>query len=321
RLLAPGPARGRRATLFERDVRRRLDEVRGAGGVDQLARNDRGDTAIPAHRQDLIDEIARLAGAKRTPRWTVVPAVEVGDHHLVEAQLAALADHFENACELLQRRIGDRNLVRDAAQERFVGQRLRIEVRRKHAQDVERYLELLPGVKSQVINAALQRDDPAIEQIFRPHALPSEIVNQQHAAVRFHLQRCFVVLGNRIEVQVEHRQREFTADDDNRPTDSNPSTIARCLGDQPRREPLFVDRLVADWIEYRDDLPFDVDGVWHVHMAAERAAEALADDGLAVTRGAEQKDGLSRVDGGPQLVEQAAGHDEMREALLEPPAI
>src|SRR6185503_20522573 len=118
RLLPPNPAGAGAAILVEPDCRRRIDEIRGAGGVDQLARDHRLDAAIATQRQDLVDEIARVAGAKWPAGRPIVPPLEVGDHHLVKTELPALAVHLENACELLQRRIADRNLVRDSAQKR-----------------------------------------------------------------------------------------------------------------------------------------------------------------------------------------------------------
>src|SRR4030095_6035124 len=123
---------------------------------------------------------------------------------------------------------------------------------------------------------------------------------------------------NGVEVQVQHREGEFAADDDDWPADANPSTIARRLRDQSRGEPALFERLMADRIEHRHNLSLDVDGVRYIHVAAERAAEALCEHGLSISRRAEEKDPLRCIGGRSKLIEQAVGHDEMREAPLEP---
>ena len=110
-----------------------------------------------------------------------------------------------------------------------------IEVRRKHRQHVERHLEFLAGVQRQVVDAALERHDPAVEQILRPHPLPAEVVHQEHAAVGLQLQRRFVELRERVERQVEHVERQLAADDDDRTPDAHPAPVARRRGDDARR--------------------------------------------------------------------------------------
>ena len=67
--------------------------------------------------------------AHRPVTWPIVPAVKIGDHHLVELQASLAAVHLEDARELLHVGIFDRNLVRNPAQKRFVGERRRVEVR------------------------------------------------------------------------------------------------------------------------------------------------------------------------------------------------
>src|SRR5581483_10621162 len=112
------------------------------------------------------------------------------------------------------RRILDRNLVGDPAQKGLVGERLRVQVGREDRQHVERNLKLLAGVQCEVVHTAFERHDPPVEQIFRANALASKVIDQEHAAVRFQLQRRLVELGNRVEGQVQHVERQLAADDD-----------------------------------------------------------------------------------------------------------
>ena len=59
--------------------------------------------------------------------------------------------------------------------------------------------------------------------------------------------------------------------------------------------PIGADRSWLTGIEHRDDLAVDVDGVGDVHVPAERPADPLRDDRLAVSRRAVEKQGLTRV--------------------------
>ena len=58
---------------------------------------------------------------------------------------------------------------------------------------------LLAGVQRQVVDAALERHDPPVQQVARRDALPAEVVDDEHAAVGLHLHRRFVELRDRVE--------------------------------------------------------------------------------------------------------------------------
>src|SRR4051794_40622617 len=90
-----------------------VQEIRRAGRVEQLARNDGFDAAVSAERGDLIEQVARLACAVRAVPRPVVATFEVADHDLVVPQVTAPAVQLENPRELLERRIFDRDLVRN----------------------------------------------------------------------------------------------------------------------------------------------------------------------------------------------------------------
>src|SRR5439155_7644940 len=163
---------------------------------------------------------------ERTTHRLVVAAEQVRDHHLVVPQLPPLAVQLEDSRELLQRRILDRNLVRDAPQERLVGQRFGIQVRREDNEHVERHLEFLPRVEREVVVPALERHDPSVEQIFGTNALTAKVVDQEHAAVRLQVNRRLVELRDRIERQIELVERQLAADHHHGTPDTYPPAIA-----------------------------------------------------------------------------------------------
>ena len=86
---------------------------------------------------------------------------------------------------------------------------------------------LRPGVQRQEVDAALERHDPAVQQVARRNALAAEVVDDEHAAVGLQLDRRFVELRDRVERQVEHLERQLAADDDHRPADLLPAAIER----------------------------------------------------------------------------------------------
>ena len=257
-----------------------VHEVRVARGVEQLARDDRlagrgsgralspgragraGGTSASAGRT------ARSAGAAGTPPS---PGGTAG------LRRRQFSSKMRVNCSM--RRILDRNLVGNPAQERLVGERRRIEVRRKHDEHVERHLELLAGVQRQVVDAALERHDPAVQQVLaaacaagrsRPRGTRRRWPSAGSAPRR--TSRCG------LKRQVEHLERQLAADDRRPAAGCGPSggRVAR----RPRRwRPRFVlvvlERLVVDRVEHRDRLAVDVDRVRHVHVAAERVGPCL----------------------------------------------
>src|SRR5262245_22206543 len=244
-----------RATLGNTGhLRLGLDEVRRANTVKEFTGNCRLHTPIPTERRHLIQQVARVARPHRTPRRLVMPPQQIRDDHRVEVEAAPHAVQLEDPRILLDRRILDGDLVGDPAQERFVGQRLGIEVGREDDQHFERDLEFLTGVQREVVHAALERHDPAVQEVLRADALPAEVVHDEHAAVRLELQRRLVELGQRVERQLHHVERELAADGHDRPSNPHPAPVAPTCGDDAVRIVGFFERLVVDGIEHRDDL-------------------------------------------------------------------
>ena len=117
-----GPVR-RRPTSRQRSRRQLVvDEVRRARRVEELSSDCRLDPSIPTECDHLLEEIPGMAGTKGPPLWVVVTTLQVRHHHLVIAEASAPAIQLEDAVEVLERRVLDRNLVGNAAQERLVGE-------------------------------------------------------------------------------------------------------------------------------------------------------------------------------------------------------
>ena len=245
--------------------------------------------------------------------------MQVGHHHLVELQLSPAAVQLEDARELVNRGILDWDLVRDASQKRFVGQIVRVEVRGKHDEHIERHHKFLPRVQRQVVHAALERHNPAIEQLLGPHALAPEVVHEKYAAVRLELEWRFVELVNGVEREVEHVERQLTAHHHDRPADADPTAVARRTRDNRQRIGIVgVERFVVRGVVHRDDAAVDVDGVRNVHVPARRAPHAFGNHSLSVAGRPIEKDGLVGVDRGTELIEHALIHDKVRKAAPQP---
>ena len=188
------------------------------------------DAAIATEREHLVQQVPRGWQAQRLPHPAGGAAGGRRHQHPRVNESARPAVQLEDAGEVLERRVVDRNLVGNAAQERLVGQRRGIEVGREHRQHVERHLELLAGVQGQDSRPRLERHDPPVEQIVGPDALAAEVVHQEHAAVGPQLQRRLVEPRDRVEGQVELIERELAADHDDGPPDAHPAAIARRRG-------------------------------------------------------------------------------------------
>src|SRR5262249_39045480 len=134
-----------------------VDEVRVAGRVEQFTCDHRLAPTVAAQRDNLIEQIARLTGAQGPIVWGEIAPVEVSHHDLMEAQAPPGAVQFEDARELLDGWILDRDFVRNPSEKRFVAERRRIEVGREDGEHIERHLDFFPGVQRQIVHAAFER--------------------------------------------------------------------------------------------------------------------------------------------------------------------
>src|SRR5262245_25563485 len=99
------------------------DEVRRARGVEQLSSNRGFDAPVSAQRDDLVQQVARVARAQRTVQRRVMAPLQVSNHDLMETKVSALAVELEDLHELLERRVVHGDLVGNSAEERLICQR------------------------------------------------------------------------------------------------------------------------------------------------------------------------------------------------------
>src|SRR5207253_509231 len=136
---------------------------------------------------------------------------------------------LEDLRELLVGRRVEADLERDAAEERFVDQVLRLEVRREEDELVERDLDLLAGVEREEVHALFQRDDPAVEEVLRAALLAAEVVDEEDSAVRLELERRLVELRVLVIDEVEVLERELATDHDERTLRLDPAQVHALL--------------------------------------------------------------------------------------------
>src|SRR5207244_11913336 len=127
-----------------------------------------------------------------------------------------LGDAVENPLVDFAGRRLDGDLVADAAQERVVDQVLGIEIGGKDGELLKRNFKLLTVGQSQKVVSAFQRHDPAVEKLLGAAQLSAEVINQEDAAIRFHMQRRLIKVGLGVEAQVEHFQIQLAAGNDHR---------------------------------------------------------------------------------------------------------
>src|SRR6185503_5879531 len=181
------------ATSLESALELNRYEVGLAGELHQLRRELRRFPKEARRRTKVLHEVTRVARAQRD-----VPLEAVLRDPLrrlrIEGDPLVLADATEDLGEFLRRRRLDLDLVLDAPQERLIHQGRVRAVRREHEQHVERDLDLAAIGRRQEVDVAVERDDPAVEELIGRGALAAEVVDEENAAARLHLERRFVDL-------------------------------------------------------------------------------------------------------------------------------
>src|SRR2546426_209575 len=227
----------------------------------------------------------------------------------IEGDLLLRAYATKDLHELLRRRRLDLDLVLDASQECFIHQRRGRPVRREDEQDVERDFDLATVAGRQEVDVAVERDDPAVEELVGRCTLTAEVVDEEHAAARLHLERRLVDLRVRVENEVEVLERQLTADLDERARNRDPASVeARVKLDE---------RAVTRRVVHADDLLTDKDRVRHDDAALQHRGERLRDRRLAGAGWTEEEDRLRAVDGRPELAEREIRQHEMREGFAQ----
>src|SRR2546430_1847068 len=263
-------------------------EVAVARHLDQVGRELRRATEEARGVDKLLDDVSRMAATQAEVLLAVVREDLAHRLGLVVDALAG-ADPLEDLVVLLDRRRLDADLVANAAEERLIDQVGRIEVRREDDEHVERDLDLLAGVQREVVDALLERNDPAVEEVFRRDALPAEVVDHEDAAVRLHLERRLVELRGLVVDEVERLERQLAARHHDRPLRHDPAVVeAQPLADDGIERDSVID-LVVDL----HDLLIDFHGVRQDHVALHQGGKDLGDARLAVAGRSEEEDRLS----------------------------
>ena len=168
-------------------------------------------------------------------------------------------------------------------------------------------------MQREIVDPVLERHDPAVQQLVGPNPLAPEVVHEEHAADRLHVNRRLVEFRDRIEREVELIERQLAADHHHRTADAHPPSIALRAEDHARRGrvALALERFVRDRIEHGDRMPIDVDRVRQVHVAAQRAPHAFREHRFAVSGRPVEKDRLARVHGRAELLDHLVANDEV----------
>src|SRR5438093_10831164 len=116
-------------------------------------------------------------------------------------------------------------------------------------------------MQCEVIDASLQRDNPAIQQLVRVDPLTPKVVDDQCPPVRFHLKRRFIEPDGLAVNQVHGVNGHLTADDHEGALDFGPTPIV--AGQSFQRDELMVMQ-----VENLDDLTIDFDGIGNPYLAA-----------------------------------------------------
>src|ERR1700728_1124784 len=142
-----------------------------------------------------------------------------------EGETLPYALFLKDAFEQLNAWPGNLDFVGQAAQECGVHQVFRIEVCGEDHHLLEGDREALAGVQFQVVDAALEGHDPAIEQVGRAYQLAAKVIDDEASAQGLHVERSLVEIGCGVVPQIEHLQRQFAASDDERPAAGNPTRV------------------------------------------------------------------------------------------------
>src|SRR5437773_3751635 len=219
---AQAPSRDRTRTQARGPLDR--DEVSLASELDELGRElgrleeeARGGTEV-------LNQVARVARAQRNVPLARVRGDPLGGLR-IERDLLRLAHAAQDLRELLLRRRLDLDLVLDAPQERLIHQRRGRAVRREDEEHVERHLDLATVGEREEVDVAVERDDPSVEEHLGRGALPAEVVDEQHAPARLHLERRLMHLGVLVEGEIEVLERELATDLDERTRDRDPTAV------------------------------------------------------------------------------------------------
>src|SRR5581483_5219468 len=131
---------------------------------------DRLDDAVDVDR---VAGVQRLAGDGSAALTKILGAAGLGGNLVVLHQPA------EDLVEHGVADVVDLDLGLDAPQERLVGEVARVQVGREDDHQLEGNLELHAGGQGEVVDATVERNDPAVEQLARRKHLAAEVVDDE----------------------------------------------------------------------------------------------------------------------------------------------
>src|SRR5438093_8844392 len=120
-----------------------------------------------------------------------------------------MADPPEYLLVVLDTRRVDLQFIMDAAEKRFIHKLARRDIGAEDHQLIEVQIKFLPRMENQVVYFPFQRVDPPVQEVLWANQLTSKIVNNEDSPRCLNLQRGFIVLGVRIELQIEHLQSQL----------------------------------------------------------------------------------------------------------------
>ena len=261
-----------------------------------------------------------MAGAERVVGLDIVLVQQVAQAVLAKLDAVLFADAGQDVAERVKAGVAYLDLVADAPQKGLVHQVAGLEVGGKDDEHLKGDLDLEPGVQRQIVVAFLQRHHPAVEQVAGAHLLPAKVVDEEHAAVGLHLERCLIVLGDVVPHQVQRLQRQLAAGHDHRPRDADPAPVGagadRLVVGRARRLPRHGP--VVELVKDLDDHAPHLDGKGHKHLAAQHhLAQALGHDRLAVARRAVEKDRAPGIDRRPQHLQHLGVDHQVGEGVAQ----
>ena len=124
-------------------------------------------------------------------------------------------------------------------------------------------------MQRQKVNTPLERQNPAIQQVPRRHALPAEVVDDQCATIRLNLEGRFVEPGGVGPGEIGVVEGQLTANDDQWSLNLDPTAI------------VFDDRrslrhwMMAVCVEDTDDVAIDLNSVRNPDGAEESLVHAF----------------------------------------------
>src|SRR6266700_4757974 len=124
------------------------------------------------------DDVPRLAAAKLLCGRLVVLSDESVERGLRESHALRRAKAPEDLHEFLSKRVAEKHLVLDAAQEGFVAEALGLKGGREDQEGLEGHFHLPARVEAKVIHATVHRNDPTVQHLRRTGLLPAKVVDE-----------------------------------------------------------------------------------------------------------------------------------------------